>query len=85
MKLLLDQNLSRRIVQPLVEVYPGSTQVSLLATGDAVDKTIWEYARDNDYSVVTQDADFHEYSLLWGGPPLIIWLRCGNDQCQNAG
>jgi predicted nuclease of predicted toxin-antitoxin system len=27
---------------------------------------------------VTQDADFHEYSLLYGGPPLVVWLRCGN-------
>ncbi len=46
--------------------------------GDATGKAIWEVARDQGYSVVTLDADFHEYSLLWGGPPLIIWLKCGD-------
>ena len=43
MKLLLDQNLSYRIIKPLVEVYADSTQVGLLAMGDATDKDIWEY------------------------------------------
>lgn len=42
------------------------------------DKVIWSYARDEGFAVVTLDADFHEYSLLFGGPPLVIWLKCGN-------
>ena len=78
MKLLLDQNLSYRIIKPLVEVYADSTQVGLLTMGDATDKDIWEYAQQHDYAIVTLDADFHEYSLLLSGPPLIIWLKCGN-------
>ena len=82
MKLLLDQNLSHRIVKSLLSVYPDSTQVTLLAMGRSTDKEIWQYARDHDYAVVTLDADFHEYSLLWGGPPLIIWLKCGNQPKQ---
>ena len=45
---------------------------------EATDITIWEFAREEDLSIVTLDADFHEYSLLRGGPPLIIWLKCGN-------
>ncbi|PHR19247.1 MAG: hypothetical protein COA38_19840 [Fluviicola sp.] len=78
MKLLLDQNLSHRMVASLNEFYPDSTQVSLLGMGEASDKSIWEYAREEGYAIVTQDADFHEYSLLEGGPPLVIWLKCGN-------
>ncbi len=78
MKLLLDQNLSHRIIKPLIAAYPDSTQVSLLAMGKSTDKIIWDYASEHDYTIVTLDADFHEYSLLWGGPPLIIWLKCGN-------
>ena len=27
---------------------------------------------------MTQDADFSERSRLYGSPPKIIWLRCGN-------
>ena len=78
MKLLLDENLSRRIVPILQDVYPDSTQIALLNLNEADDRKIWEYAKQEDYAIVTQDADFHEYSLLAGGPPLVVWLRCGN-------
>ena len=27
---------------------------------------------------MTQDADFAERSRLYGSPPKVIWLRCGN-------
>jgi predicted nuclease of predicted toxin-antitoxin system len=77
-KLLLDQNLSHRIIDSLTEAFPGSTQVSLLGMGEAADFTIWEFANKEGFSIVTLDADFHEYSLLHGGPPLIVWLKCGN-------
>jgi len=78
MKLLLDQNISHRLVATLLASYPESTHVSYLDMGDAVDTAIWQYAKDHGFCIVTQDADFHEYSLLYGGPPLIIWLKCGN-------
>jgi len=78
MKLLLDQNLSHRIVKSLIDVYPESTQVSILQMDKATDKEIWNYAQKLDYAIVTLDADFHEYSMLKSGPPLVIWLKCGN-------
>lgn len=28
--------------------------------------------------MVTQDADFADRSRLYGSPPKVIWLRCGN-------
>jgi predicted nuclease of predicted toxin-antitoxin system len=46
--------------------------------GSATDKAIWGLAQQHDYAIVTLDADFHEYSLLWPGPPLIVWMKCGN-------
>jgi len=52
--------------------------VSLLEMEASTDKEIWTYAKIHDYTIVTLDADFHEYSLLWGGPPAIVWLKCGN-------
>ncbi|MEX2334752.1 MAG: DUF5615 family PIN-like protein, partial [Pseudohongiella sp.] len=80
MKLLLDQNLSRRIIPALCEMYPKSSQVQLLGMEGASDQAIWDYARSRDYAIVTLDADFQEYSLLRGRPPLIIWLKCGNQR-----
>lgn len=78
MKLLLDQNISHRLLKQLVEFYPDSNQVSLLNIGDADDIAIWEYAKKNDFCIVTLDSDFNEFSTLWQGPPFVIWLKCGN-------
>ncbi len=83
MKLLLDENLSRRIIPALQELYPGSSQISLLQLNTADDREIWEYAKKEGFVIVTHDADFHEYSLLASGPPLVIWLRCGNQTKRN--
>jgi len=82
-KLLLDENLSRRIVPALQDTYPDSSQIALLGLNEASDQDIWEFAREKNYSIVTHDADFHEFSLLAQGQPLVIWLRCGN-QCKKS-
>jgi predicted nuclease of predicted toxin-antitoxin system len=42
------------------------------------DTDIWEYARKNEYSIVTFDSDFYDISLINGHPPKIIWIRSGN-------
>lgn len=78
MKLLLDQNISRRIVPWLAEDYPGSSQAALLGLDTAQDADVWRYARDNDFTIVTKDADFAEMSLIQGSPPKVIWIRLGN-------
>ena len=36
------------------------------------------YARDQEFTIVTKDADYHEWSLLNGFPPKVIWIRIGN-------
>lgn len=78
MKLLLDENLSRRLVPFLQNDFPGSTQVALIGLEHADDRTIWEYAGDNDFVIVTRDADFEELSALYGHPPQVLWLRTPN-------
>jgi len=78
MKLLLDENLSRRLVPFLQQDFPGSTQVVLLGMESASDKDVWQRAKDDGYVVVTRDADFQELSLVWGAPPQVIRLRTPN-------
>lgn len=78
MKLLLDENLSRRIVPFILDSYPGSTQVALIGLENTNDKLIRQYAIDNGYVIVTQDADFYDMNLVYGQPPKIIWIRTGN-------
>lgn len=67
MKLLLDENLSRRIVPFLQSDYSGSTQVTLIGLERASDWDIREYAKQNDFVVVSRDADFYEMSILCRG------------------
>jgi predicted nuclease of predicted toxin-antitoxin system len=66
MKLLLDENLSRRLIPFLQHDYPGSSQVVLLALEAASDSVVWQTAKDHGYVIVTRDADFEELSLGLG-------------------
>lgn len=78
MKLLLDQNLSFRLLEKLEPAYPDSTQVKIVDLDQANDLAVWQFAKDNGFVIVTKDSDFHEFSLVYGNPPKIIWLKCGN-------
>ncbi len=35
------------------------------------------------FTIVTQDSDFNERSLVYGYPPKVIWLRTENTSTQN--
>ncbi|MCY3960235.1 MAG: DUF5615 family PIN-like protein [bacterium] len=58
MRLLLDQNLSRRLVGLLAIEYPGSCHVVEVGLDTATDRAIWEYAHDHDFLIVSKDSDF---------------------------
>jgi predicted nuclease of predicted toxin-antitoxin system len=77
-KLLLDHNLSHRLVRRLSDIFPESTQTRLLGMSRSGDLEIWNYAREQGFVVVTLDKDFADLSFLRGAPPKVIWLRCGN-------
>lgn len=79
MKLLLlfDQNLSYKLVDRLADLYPGSTHVRQEGLSEVDDHEVWEFARDNGYTIVSQEGDFFDMSVLNGAPPKIIWLTCG--------
>ena len=77
MKLLFDQNLSFKLCNALADLFPGSSQISLLGLERADDRGVWEYAKANGFALVSQDADFAEMASLLGPAPKVIWLRCG--------
>ena len=78
MKLLFDQNLSHRLLSALEDLFPGSLHVRFLGLAEADDLSIWNYAKDHQLIIVTQDSDYSDWNKLRGAPPKIIWLRCGN-------
>jgi predicted nuclease of predicted toxin-antitoxin system len=77
-KLLLDHNLSHRLLSTLTPIYPGSTHTKLEGMERADDSVIWEFAKREGFTIVTQDSDFSDRVDLLGHPPKVIWLRCGN-------
>lgn len=50
----------------------------MLGLDRANDCSIWQYAKTHGFVLVTCDADFAEMATLFGPPPKVIWLRCGN-------
>ena len=76
--LLFDQNLSNRLPYRLRDLFPGSEHVRGVGLDTADDEQIWAYALAQDLAIVTQDSDFVDRSRLYGAPPKVIWLRCGN-------
>ena len=69
MKLLIDANLSPRLVGRLAELFPGSAHV-----GEA----IWDYARAQGFTIVTADSDFLDLAGSRGAPPKVVHLENGN-------
>ena len=74
MKLLLDENLLRRLATFLLATFPGSSQIALLGL---------EQRMTGRFGIATKDTAFYELSALYGQPPKIIWLKIGEQQGCN--
>jgi predicted nuclease of predicted toxin-antitoxin system len=87
LKLLLDQNLSPRLVQALQGAHPGSAHVREFGLQTASDAEVWSFAKANGFDILSKDSDFHQMSFLYGPPPKVVWVRLGNcttDQVREA-
>jgi predicted nuclease of predicted toxin-antitoxin system len=78
MKLLFDANISPKLAHRLKNLYPDSEHVRNLSMMKTSDDKIWNHAKQENYTIVTKDADFNDYSIILGFPPKIIWIRKGN-------
>lgn len=82
MKLLLDQNISRRVLSKLLEAYPRSNHVVYLNLDESPDTFIWEHAKKEGFTIVSKDKDFLQRSMLMGHPPKVVHLNTGNCSIQ---
>ncbi len=78
MKLLFDHNLSPKLIYRLAKLFPNSNHVYQLGLDQVEDRQVWQYAKTNDFMIVTKDGDYNELLILLGFPPKIIWVRRGN-------
>jgi predicted nuclease of predicted toxin-antitoxin system len=83
MKFLFDQNISFRILKSLPKIFSESSHVKKEGLIDSTDKEIWEFARRNNFTIVTQYSDFNDLNALFGFPPKVIWIRTGNVKTQS--
>ena len=78
MKLLLDENISSKLVKFLTKDFPESSHIDYLKMQGTTDTNIWNYALTENYIIVSKDNDFRQRSFLFGSPPKVIWLSVGN-------
>jgi len=78
MKLLIDQNLSYRLITSLKDLFTEIIHIKELSLEKASDEDIWKYAKENGFVIVTKDSDFNDLAVLRGFPPKIIWMQKGN-------
>jgi predicted nuclease of predicted toxin-antitoxin system len=61
MKLWFDQNLSFRLCQSIADLFVESSHVGFLGLAEVSDRVLWDYAKTNGFTIVSQDADFAEW------------------------
>lgn len=82
--LLLDENVSPRLVPKLEPLFPGTRCVERVAElgAAATDRAVWQYARTRGLAIVTKDKDFVDLVVRFGHPPKVIRLTIGNARVQ---
>lgn len=78
MKLLLDENLSRRLVPALRARWPGSSQVGLLGLDSATDADLCRFAAEQEFVIVSKDDDFQRLVAARGYRPRLLQVALGN-------
>ena len=78
MKLLLDENLSHRLVARLTEAFPGTASIHQFKLSSKPDTAIWDHAAEHGFAIVSKDEDLRQLSFFRGHPPKVIWLAVGN-------
>lgn len=83
MRVLVDQNISQRILPSLAPQFDALHHVRHIGLTNAEDHEIFMFARDNGYqAVISIDDDFIKLIHQFSKPPKIIWIRTGN--CSTA-
>jgi len=79
MKLLLDANISWRLCSFFSDNFGECIHVNKIGlTNPAKDAEIWQYAKDHNFIIITQDCDFINFIEVKGYPPKIILIKTGN-------
>lgn len=76
--LLLDENISHRIIPQLTEAFPDCRHIKDISGPGSTDEELWNQAKNLNLVIVTFDSEYEEMVTLFGFPPKVIWLSFGN-------
>ncbi len=73
-KYLIDANLPSRF-----SIWDSQEYEHVVHINDELkDSEIWQYAKENNLTIVTKDADFSDLAMLNNPPPKVIHFKIGN-------
>jgi predicted nuclease of predicted toxin-antitoxin system len=79
MQLLIDQNISYRLLARISDIFPHAQHIKDLGLWNSSDDEIFMMAREKGFdAILTLDTDFVGLYQQHGTPPKIIWIRTGN-------
>lgn len=79
---LIDNNLSPKIAEKISTPFPNSSQVLKVGLDQSSDEEVFDYAKANNFAILTKDADFYHLLNKNGYPPKVVWIRSGNVTTQ---
>lgn len=83
MKLLFDANISWRIIKIIENDFQNCFHCNdIPVLQPAKDIDIWNFARENQYTIVTHDDDFEKLILIKGVPPKVIIFKTLNQNTK---
>jgi predicted nuclease of predicted toxin-antitoxin system len=82
MKILLDENLPHYLAQILPDYNIEIKHVYDFDLGYSKDTKIWDFAKNNNFVIVTKDKDFARLSHTHGHPPKVVSLKIGNTSIE---
>lgn len=83
MKLLIDNQLPVALARYLESNGMESVHVQDVGLDFADDKSIWQYALERNFIIITKDEDFQAMANRQRSiPPQVVWVRIGN--CRKA-
>lgn len=78
MKFLIDNQLPIALSRFFQAQGLESRHVIELGLDEVSDLEIWQYAKTEDYVIVSKDEDFLHLANLDTGGPALLWVRLGN-------
>lgn len=73
-KYLVDANLPSKITVWQTDEFEFVSEIN----DELTDSEIWDYAKENNLTIITKDSDFSHRSIVSNPPPKIIHIKIGN-------